>query len=47
MTHTFPVLDYANAAFEPLEVNEKTTEDPFFCESAVHDANSVQNEQGW
>lgn len=33
MTHTFPLLDYANATFETVAVNEKET----FCEAVAHD----------
>lgn len=51
MTHTFPLLHYANATFEPLAVNEKETAGPILVNrwcmtpNAV-DKNHVQGEQG-
>ncbi len=50
MTNTFPLLDYANATFEPLAVNEKETAGFIlvnrWClmQNAV-DKNNVQSEQ--
>lgn len=39
MTRTFPLLDYANATFETVAVNEKET----FCEAVVHDTVGKDN----
>lgn len=43
MTHTFPLLDYANATFETVAVNEKET----FCEAVVHDTVGKDNVRKW
>lgn len=51
MTHTFPLLDYANATFEPAAVNERETADPVlvnrWCMTQnADDKSHVQSEHG-